>query len=65
MILADHEYHGVEYDNILPGTIAEMIDWLTTRHGVGDGTVWFCRGNGIYFANETDHLMFLMVWESE
>jgi hypothetical protein len=57
MLLIDHEYHGVELRRPLP---EEIYEWLYNTYGRPTGTRWFMRGNNIYFANEKDHLMFLL-----
>lgn len=54
----EQEYHGVEVINITE----EITDWLVHFYGVGDGTVWFRLHQWIYFAKESDHLMFIMKW---
>lgn len=56
--MTEQEYHGVEVINITE----EITDWLVHFYGVADGTVWFRDRQWIYFAKQSDHLMFIMRW---
>ena len=57
-VKVDHEYHVVEleYANV------DCIDWCSENFGKTAPGRWFRKGSKIYFANATDHLMFLLRW---
>lgn len=57
MIIVDHEYHIVE----LEYANTDCIEWCSEKFGEDIGR-WFRRGSKIYFANATDHLMFVLRW---
>jgi hypothetical protein len=60
-ILVDHEYHIVEMnqlDNV-------VLDWLVKTYGPSDGQIWFLRNRCIYFAKESHHMMFLLMWGAD
>lgn len=59
MIKLNHDYHGVELKRPLSSNIRE---WLTEKLGHPNGDTWFIRHTTVYFANEKDHLMFLLKW---
>ena len=61
MIKFDHDYHGVELD-VWSKPPAEMFEWLQTKFGPGDGNRWFYRSGTVYFADQRDHMMFLLRW---
>jgi hypothetical protein len=58
-IKIDHEYSVVELNILLP---PHIIDWLTDRLGDGADGRWLYHNAKLYFANATDHLMFVMRW---
>jgi hypothetical protein len=56
-----HEYHVVELykvDNV-------VLDWLVKTYGPSDGQNWFLKNSCIYFAKESHHTMFLLMWCAE
>jgi hypothetical protein len=59
MILVNHDYHIIEFNHYIPN---EVMSWLETKFGVGDGSRWFLRHNKLYFSNAKDHLMFVLAW---
>jgi hypothetical protein len=62
MIMANHEYHVVEFGSRhLP---AEIFEWLQIKYGPGDGTRWWYRHPRLFFRNSSDHLMFLLSWSN-
>lgn len=60
MILINHEYHVVELDARF--VTDNVREWCENKFGPGDGHRWFQRYNKIFFANSSDHLMFLLAW---
>lgn len=54
-MLIDHEYHIVELNYITD----DVWDWLFSL-GPPTGTRWWFKNNKIYFADQQDHLMFLL-----
>ena len=56
MILLDHEYHVIELYAYPP----ELDQWLRETFGPPTGDRWFWKPPKVYFANEADHLMFLL-----
>jgi hypothetical protein len=62
-ILVDHEYHIVELSGWrMPN---EVLEWLVKTYGPSDGQIWFLRNRCIYFAKESHHTMFLLMWGAE
>lgn len=60
MIVADKEYHIVELNTTQPP--AEVFEWLILKFGAGNGVRWMYRPPILYFANPSDHLMFVLRW---
>ena len=56
----DHEYHIVEFHNVLPPPA--MFDWLNENFGDGLDGRWIFKFPMMYFANAKDHLMFTIRW---
>ncbi len=59
MLRVDHDYYVVELVKSLPNIV---MDWMCETYGKPDGTRWFYRSNKIYFADQKDHLMFVIKW---
>jgi hypothetical protein len=62
MLVLDHEYHIVELNNVEPPQ--EVFDWLKQNYGTGTDGRWGFRHPNIYFANKSDHMMFVLRWSS-
>lgn len=63
MIKIDHDYHVVELNNY---AIPHQIwDWMQDQFGPATGSRWFYKHPKIYFANASDHLMFLLKVSNE
>jgi hypothetical protein len=54
----DHTYYVVElHDSVQPN----VRQWLEERFGP-EGTRWFTTYKKIYFAEDKDHVMFILRW---
>jgi len=53
------EYHVVEFHNAVPN---DALDWLSNKFGEPDSKRWFYHNKKIYFANTTDHMLFLLCY---
>ena len=60
MPLTDREYHIVELHNVR--LTDEVLDWLKASCGPAGKGSWFLNHPNLYFANERDHLMFVLRW---
>jgi hypothetical protein len=63
-VIGGHEYHIVDIEvrrskATLP---LDLVQWLGRLPMYKGFTPWFKVGNSLYFARESDHLMFLLRW---
>jgi hypothetical protein len=60
-MIVNHEYHGVEVENLPPS----VFSWLESKLGMS-GDRWFIKGGMgatvIYFREQRDHTFFLLAW---
>lgn len=59
MFLIDTEYSVVELTQFIP---QEVLDWCREKYGDGKDGRWACNGTSVYFANPSDHIMFILKW---
>lgn len=59
MLKIDHDYYVVELARPLPN---DLLIWMEENYGQPNGDRWFYRWTKIYFANQKDHLMFVIKW---
>ena len=55
----DTDYYIVELNGAAP---AEVLDWVRSNFGNGRDGRWSCGLNKFFFANKSDHLMFILKW---